>query len=73
MLYKLNPAIIFIEDKFINLENVYSFNQYGLSIQIDYYSGDKELLQFGSKEELDRALIKISNAQKELDFGFNYV
>jgi len=72
VLANINPAVVFINDKYINVENIYSLAQHGLSIQLDFFSGEKELLQFGSKQEIDRALSKLDTAQKSLDFGTNY-
>ena len=71
MLTNLNPAIVFIEDKFINVENLDSFkiNDDNLTIQLDYISGVKDLLRFGSIHEVKRAALKISKAQSSLDQG----
>jgi hypothetical protein len=65
----LTPNVIFLENTFINVETVYDYDTNGLSLIIEYFHGDKDLFQFGSKQELDRALIKIQTAMKSLDYG----
>ncbi len=74
MLTNLNPGIVFVEDKYINMENVNSFkidNEH-LYIELDYFSGLKDILRFGCIQEMKRAVIKFNNAQKAMDFGTNY-
>jgi hypothetical protein len=73
MLSSITPGIVFIDDKYINVEYICNTLINGLSIQLDYFSGDKELLQFGSELELDKAIHKLNAAQLALDFGTNYV
>lgn len=68
-----DPSIIVINGRYINAGNIYSLTVHNLSIQLDYFSGDKELFQFGSKQELDKAQKKLYAAQQALDFGTNYV
>jgi hypothetical protein len=72
MLSKNNPALIFVADRYINVENIYSMAQHGLSLQLDYFSGEKELLQFATRQELEKAKHKFDAAQMALDFGTNY-
>jgi hypothetical protein len=72
MFLKINPSIVVINGKHYNVENIYAYTTNNLSIQLDYFSGDKELLQFGSKQELNKALAKLKTAQESLDYGVNY-
>lgn len=72
MLSKINPAIVVVNGRYFNVENVYSMAQHGLSLQLDYFSGEKELLQFATKQELEKAKNKFDAAQMALDFGTNY-
>jgi hypothetical protein len=73
MFNSINPGIVFIDDKYINMDSVYNMSTRGLSIQLDYYSGEKELIQFGSKQELHKAFAKLAAASNALEFGTNYV
>ena len=73
MYNSITPGIVFIDGKYINVDTVYNTSTNGLSIQLDYFSGDKELLQFGSELELNKAINKLNAAQLALDFGTNYV
>ena len=72
MLTNLNPAVVFINDKYINVERIYNIVNNGLAVQLDYFSGDKELIQFSDKVEMNKAMNKIHSAQMSLDFGTNY-
>ena len=71
MLTNLNPNIVFIEDKYINVENLDHFitNLDHLFITLDYSNGDKDVLRFGSIFEFKRAVHKLNRAQKDLNFG----
>jgi hypothetical protein len=55
------------------MDSVYNMSTRGLSIQLDYYSGEKELIQFGSNQELHKAFSKLAAASNALEFGTNYV
>ena len=72
MLPQYDPSIVVINGRYINVSNIYSISNHNLSIQLDYFSGDKELFQFGSVQELDKAQKKLYAAQQALDFGTNY-
>jgi hypothetical protein len=74
MLTNLNPGIVFIEDKYINVENLneYQIDKEHLFILLDYYSGTKDLIRFGSTHELTLAVHKLEKAQQALDFGTVY-
>ena len=74
MLTNLNPGIVFIEDRYINVENVdkYTVNEENLFIVFEYYNGDTDLLRFGSILELHKAIVKLDKAQQALDFGTVY-
>ena len=71
MLININPCIVFIEDKYINMENVRAFevNKDQLFVLLDYCSGDKDLLKFATVQELNRAINKLEVAVKALDYG----
>jgi hypothetical protein len=75
MLTNLNPGIVFIEGKYINVENVdkYTINEENLFIVFEYYNGDTDLFRFGSILELHKAVIKLDKAQQALDFDFNSI
>lgn len=72
MSHQYDPSIITINNKYVNTGNIYSLAINDLSMQLDYFSGDKELFQFGSQQELDKARQKIYAAQLALDFGTNH-
>ena len=65
MLTNLDPSLIFIEDKFINLDNLdkFTINLNQLFIKLDYLNKDKDVIRFGSRQELDKAVEKITNAK----------
>ena len=71
MLTNLNPNIVFIEDKHINVENVdqYTIDEEHLFIVFEYCTGDSDLIRFGSIQELHRAVHKLEKAQQAVDFG----
>lgn len=59
------PWITWINGKCVNTLNICSYDRKELSIRISYLSGDKELLRFGSEQEIVRAMGKLKQAIKE--------
>jgi hypothetical protein len=70
MAFDYDPGIILINGRYMNAGNLYAINKHELSIHVEYFSGEKELFQFGSKQEMDKALQKIEQAQLTLDQGY---
>ena len=60
----LQPNLITIDSKQYDVNSIYQYFARGLTIQLDYYSGDKELLRFGSEEEVNRVLNKLNILSK---------
>lgn len=59
------PWVTWINGKCINAKSIFTYKKEGLSIGFKYYSGDSELLRFGSEQEIQRALLKIKEAIQE--------
>lgn len=71
LLTNLAPEIIFINDVFVNVGNLnqYEVNPDNLTIVLDYSSGDKDLLRFGTAAEFNKGVSKLVRAITQLDFG----
>jgi len=68
----VNPALIVINGKHIDVETIFDQHIMGKSMVLEFYSGYKEVYAFGSTEELKRNLQKIERARKAVDYGVNY-
>lgn len=74
MFTNLNPGIVFIADKYVNVENLssYDLNSDKLFIVLNYLSGDKDILRFETVNMFNKAVSKLKVAERALNFGTIY-
>ena len=68
-LINLSPEIVFLDQGFVNVLNINYYEKHDLFIVIHYLWGGKELINFGSTQETEAAVLKLEKAFKE-SYGY---
>ena len=69
-LTNLDPTSVYLLDRWVNMSTVYDYeiDRTNLVIRLDYLSGDKDLIRFGTLEELDKYSELMYGAQAHLNY-----
>ncbi len=59
----LEPELVYIEDRCVNIKNIIHYNENNLFIVLQYLDG-YDVIRFGSREETKLAIAKLEKAFK---------